>query len=81
MSDEQLTRDNSALREQLAAATEQLERIVCVVPPDDGVVLLSNEGPTHWNEEAKCQEYNHVHFSPLGDALMELYRTLKWEQQ
>ena len=64
---------------RLAAAESVLREIVCTEPPDDGVVLLSNEGTCHLNTERNCQEYDHVHFSPLGDALMKLYRTLKGE--
>ena len=65
--------------ERLAAADSVLHEIVCTEPPDDGVVLLSNESTCHLNTEHNCQEYDHVHFSPLGDALMKLYRTLKGE--
>lgn len=72
---EELKRAN----ERLAAAESVLHEIVCTEPPDDGVVLLSNESTCHLNTEHNCQEYDHVHFSPLGDALMKLYRTLKGE--
>lgn len=63
-------------KEAIDAARQCLARIVCTTPPDDGVVLLSNEGPCHYDAEQKCQVYDHEHFSPLGDALMELHRHL-----
>lgn len=79
-----LEAENAALRSQLAEATRRLaaaegvlREIVCTEPPDDGVVLLSNDGPCHWDAERKIDVYDHEHFSPLGDALMKLYRTLK----
>ena len=61
------------LREALAL----LETIVCTEPPDDGVVLLSNDSPCHYDPEHKIQVYDHEHFSPLGDALIALHRKLK----
>lgn len=76
-------RDGARLAPQLAsleakilAAREILATIVCTEHPDDGVVLLSNDGPCHWDEELKCQVYDHDHFSPLGDALMKLWKEL-----
>lgn len=60
------------LRDRIEAAQKVLETIVCTVPPDDGVVLLSNEAPAHWDDEANCSVYEHEHFSPLGDALIKL---------
>ena len=51
----------------------KLESIVCTKKPDDGVVLLSYEGTTTYDPELKIQVYDHDHFSPLGDALIELY--------
>lgn len=52
---------------------EKLSEIVCTTPPDDGVVLLSNDSPTHYDPVRKVQVYDHEHFSPLGDALIELH--------
>lgn len=54
---------------------EALTGIVCTVQPDAGVVLLSQEGPTHleeWNGKP-VSVYDHEYFSPLGDALISLY--------
>lgn len=58
-----------------------LETIVCTVPPDDGVVLLSNDGPSHYDSEAECVVYDHEHFSPLGDALIKLHDVLQGTRQ
>jgi hypothetical protein len=57
-------------------AKAALENIVCVKDPDRGVVLLSNDGPTHYDAEAKCEVYDHENFSPLGDALIALHGIL-----
>jgi hypothetical protein len=60
----------------LDLARRKLEEIVCTVGQDRGVVLLSNDGPTHYDAEQKCQVYDHENFSPLGDALIELHDML-----
>lgn len=60
----------------LGEAASDLEKIVCTKAPDDGVILLSNEAPTAYSEEMKCQVYLHDHFSPLGDALIALHKHL-----
>lgn len=59
----------------LSEARQQLEEIVCVKAPDDGVILLSHESPCH-HEPLKGSVYDHAHFSPLGDALIALHETL-----
>jgi hypothetical protein len=59
----------------LGEAASDLERIVCTKEPDDGVVLLSNEGTFHYDEN-KCAVYDHEHFSALGDALIALHQQL-----
>lgn len=64
------------VREWIAKSQGQLEQIVILNGQDAGVVLLSNDGPTHWDEEAKCQVYDHEYFSPLGDALIALHDNL-----
>lgn len=58
---------------RLTAIQKKLENIVCTKRPDDGVVLLSEYGPTTFDPELQIQVYDHEHFSPLGDALIELY--------
>jgi hypothetical protein len=71
--------ERDSLRFKLALIRTKLQEIVCVVPPDDGVVLLSQDGPCREptaEERARGwtgQVYVHEHFSPLGDALMELW--------
>ena len=75
---------NSDFLHDLAAEVERLqavihkmrtaiEEIVCTEGCDKGVVMLSHEGPTHYDAEAKCQVYDHEYFSPLGDALIALH--------
>ncbi len=64
------------LTKVIETAKAQLETIVCTVEPDAGVVLLSHEGPTHYDAEHKCQVYDHDYFSPLGDALIALHKLL-----
>lgn len=73
---DRLRSDLDALRKRLGELHAKLQKIVCTEPPDDGVVLLSNEGPCHWDAEAGCNVYDHEHFSPLGDALMEMHEIL-----
>lgn len=67
-------KDSLKQYENLAAIRAKLEEIVCTAEPDDGVVLLSSDGPCHYDTERNCQVYDHSFFSPLGDALIELYR-------
>lgn len=58
-----------------AAIRAKLQEIVCTEDPDKGVVLLSQDGPCHtevWGGKP-VQVYDHEHFSPLGDALIELW--------
>lgn len=61
---------------KLTAIRAKLETIVCTDEIDRGVVLLSSEGTTH-KEVIGGKEvsvYDHEHFSPLGDALIELWQ-------
>lgn len=85
MTDKQLleaTREtNARLREEirqrkqhLASIIESLEKIVVPDGVDAGVILLSDDSPTKYDPEAKCQVYIHEHFSPLGDALVNLHK-------
>ena len=71
-----LRAERDAMRARVAEATAKLKQIVCVEPPDDGVVLLSYDGPCHPDPVTGVSTYDHVHFSPLGDALIELWRHL-----
>ncbi len=65
-------------KKRVEAAREKLQEIVCIVPPDDGVLLLSSDGPCHpeMHDGKVTQVYNHEHFSPLGDALIALHEIL-----
>jgi len=63
-----------ALRRKLAAVRKALEKIVIPEGVDAGVILLSWESPTHYDPEIKCQVYEHENFSPLGYALVALWR-------
>lgn len=63
----------SILWGQLELIRDKLKTIVCTEGCDRGVVLLSNDGPTHYDAETKCEVYDHENFSPLGDALIELW--------
>ena len=65
------------LETQLKEARELLEAVVCTVEPDKGVVLVDHESATYWCHEANAWIYKHEHFSPLGDALIELHEKLK----
>lgn len=70
---EVLFRERSA---RLREIRSKLESIVCTEGEDSGVVLLSYDGPTHTEiiNGRPVQVYDHEYFSPLGDALMELYK-------
>jgi len=59
--------------------SEKLKEIVCTEGCDKGVVMLSSEGPVHYDEELKGQVYDHEFFSPLGDALIEIYHMVAKE--
>lgn len=61
---------------QMAEIRAKLESIVCTGGCDAGVVLLSQEGPCHTEirDGRQVQVYDHDYFSPLGDALIELYQ-------
>lgn len=63
--------------EKLQVIRSKLEEIVCTEGCDRGVVLLSQEGSTHYDPELKVNVYDHENFSPLGDALIELYDLIK----
>lgn len=62
--------------DRLRQIREKLEDIVCTKGCDSGVVMLSQDGPCHTEiiDGQRMQVYDHEYFSPLGDALMELYR-------
>lgn len=65
--------------ERIARIREKLKQIVCTEGDDRGVVLLSQESPTYYDEHLKAHVYKHLHFSPLGDALIELWDIVEAE--
>jgi hypothetical protein len=69
--------ESQHLRAAIVKAREQLEAIVCTEGCDSGVILVSWESPTRYDNELRAQVYLHEHFSPLGDALIALHATLK----
>jgi hypothetical protein len=54
----------------------ELERIVCTEGEDAGVFFLSPESPSNYDPELNCHVYVHEHFSELGGALVNLYKTV-----
>jgi hypothetical protein len=52
---------------------QHIESVVVTAGEDRGVVLLSNDAPTHYDAERKCNVFDHENFSPLGDALVAIY--------
>ena len=70
--------------QQLAAVRTKIEQIVCTDERDAGVILLSSDSPTHpevrYSERKGVQTVqvnDHAFFSPLGDALIELWEMTK----
>lgn len=65
--------------EHLGAACSEvladLESIVCTEGCDSGIIMISDESPTHKDDEGRSV-YDYEHFSPLGDALVALHRKL-----
>lgn len=55
---------------------ERLAEAVVTEGEDSGVILLSHDSPTQYDETLKCQVYLHDHFSPLGDHLVRLHRDM-----
>lgn len=60
---------------RLARIRKIMERTVCTQGIDKGVILLSDHAPTHFEmvDGKKMCVYNHEYFSPLGDALIEVW--------
>ena len=75
----ELVREVERLQAQLSSARTQLEEIVCVEPVDAGVILKSWDSPTHaavWDGKP-VTVYDYPHFSELGGALIDLWRTIQ----
>jgi len=59
----------------------KLESIVVSEGEDSGVILLSSDSPTEYSEELGCTVYLHDHFSPLGDALVDVCREVRLDAE
>jgi len=62
------------MESKLVSIARKIKQIVCTEGEDTGVVILSNDSPTQYDAERKCEVYLHDNFSPLGDALISLWR-------
>ena len=71
----ELRAENARLKHNLEAVRRVLEDAVCTVDPDKGIILLSDDGPTHPEiiDGREVQVYEHDYFSPLGDKLIEAW--------
>lgn len=67
---------NSSLTvEQLAQQVKDaLEKIVYTEEPDAGVLLVSTESPTFYDEERDLIVHKHHHFSEMGNHLINLHQ-------
>jgi len=63
-----------SLEKLVADMREAIEQIVCTDEIDRGVILLSSEGPTHYDSKLQCLVYEREHFSELGDAMVLLWQ-------
>lgn len=75
----ELAAENERLKSNAKEIATRLTEIVITEGEDAGVVLLSQDGTTHYDESVKGQVYDHNYFSPLGDALMNLWRLASTE--
>lgn len=68
----ELEQQLAARERQLREVAERLKEAVCTEGVDKGLILLSDDGPTHPVEyEGRIvQCYDHEYFSPLGDCLI-----------
>ena len=66
-----------ALQKQVRDIREAIDKIVVSEGIDAGVILLSDESPTHFDKDVNCQVYEYEYFSPLGDALVALAKLAK----
>lgn len=64
------------LRQILLDVRKDLEAIVIPDGIDAGVILLSQDSPTDWHEAQQCHVYQYEYFSPLGDALVALWKKI-----
>jgi cytolysin (calcineurin-like family phosphatase) len=73
---ERVKAERDALKASLNEIRNDLERIVCTEGEDAGVFFLSPESPSNYDPELNCHVYVHEHFSELGGALVNLYKTV-----
>ena len=66
----------SDLNFAIARCQQLLRAIVVTEGSDAGVVLLSQDAPCHYDLAMGCEVYELDHFSPLGEALIELWNGL-----
>jgi len=69
------------LRKCLATMREKLEAIVCTDGEDAGLIMVSDMAPTSYDPTLGCEVYKHIYFSPLGDALMDLWKLTEENDQ
>lgn len=69
-----------AIEKRLAQISKAIQEIVVTEGEDIGVVMLSNDSPTSYDPGAKCHVYKHECFSPLGDALVALWRMTQGDE-
>ena len=60
---------------RLARIRSMMEDIVCTQGIDKGIILVSDDAPTHREiiDGKTVVVYNHEYFSPLGDALIKVW--------
>mgnify|MGYP006908255373 CR=1 FL=1 len=66
--------------ERMDAIRSAIEEIVIPDGEDAGVILLSSESPTRYDPDLKRHVYLHENFSPLGDALVSLWKMTQEEE-
>lgn len=63
--------------QKLEAIKSKLNAIMDTEGEDAGVIMLDAQGSCKWDADLKCNVYKNRYFSPLGDALMEIYELVK----
>ena len=63
-----------ALQKTITDVRTAIEKIVCTDEIDGGVIMLSSESPSHFDADRNGWVYDHEHFSPLGDAMVSLWK-------
>ena len=63
--------------QRLAEIARIISTAIETVGEDAGVVILDYQGTTYFDHELKAHVYDHEYFSPLGDALMAVFKLAK----